>query len=146
MEYDSSRITGKTADIANSCIQAIGKMLALASATMAENGEKVSLLAGGAIPPLSGLACMFAKDQSKCLHPTTEEVTFGALYVIACTENHEQGLIAGYNINTLAKALQMFKDLTGRDYENIDPYLLNQIQRAKDKAGDVPDHLKKFVS
>jgi len=146
--FDGERMTGDKDKIANGCVGAIAKLAHIGIAQMTEAPEKAVFLCGTAIPGLSGLAILFAhpdKQNAMCNHQTPEDMAFGCLYMLNAVEEHPDGVCCGYSPLILAKAMEMFKTLYGREYTNIHPDLREAIEKRLNEASEVPAHLKKFL-
>jgi len=146
--YDGQRMTGQRDQIANSCVQAVARMAQIGISQMDEAPEKVVFLCGTAIPGLAGIALIFAhpdRQEAMFNHQKPDDLAFGALYMIAASEEHPDGICCGWSPLILAKACEMFKTLFGRDYTNLNPALVEMIKERQERASVVPSHLKKFL-
>lgn len=147
MAYNNEQeITGQAAEISNHVVQSITKILDVGIQALSNPGEKVTLLAGGSIPSLGGLAYLFSKGSDASKTPSAAEVAFGACYIIACVDDHPNGIATNFAPETLEKALNIFKAVMGREYTEISPYLRQVIELQKKSANEgTPDYLKNFL-
>jgi len=148
MDYDKAdRGTPQEEEIANTTLLAISKIIMTATNAMSLPGGKVTMLAGTAMPSLTGIAMMFAPPAGRSGRLHLDEVMFGALYVINSLELHPDGVIAAFSPAVLLNTVRMFKEITGRDYTNFQESVKQLIadEEATHKV-DVPAHLRNMWS
>lgn len=131
---------------AQTCATLINQVLQMTVDQFSDAGGKVACCVGCAIPPLGLLAlCLDENPFGMEIKPTTDGITFAALYVICSIEEHGNGIVCGFSPENVDKARIMFKQIMGREYTDLHPNVLALIADHKAKAADIPGHLKKFV-
>jgi hypothetical protein len=124
-------------ELAASLCKAVATQFNIVSkAFQKDPGETTTLAASVALVGLSATA-MYITKASPEKAPTQDDLQFTCLFVAnSCHYNNEGTAMVEFAIPNVIKTLEQFKELMGRDFNNLNSTLMDVVTAERNKADD----------